>query len=91
MSDEEILSLQICECGEKSVGEAITIFQSTYEPYKKAKKLVTGCNKSCCRSPLMALFNMTFSGNIDLQEIKRLIDLRNDRFGQLVDNLSSPS
>ena len=89
MSDEEILNLQICECGEKTVAEAITIFQGTYEPYKKAKKMVTGCNKSCCRSPLMKLFDMTFTGNIDLQEIKRLIDLRNDRLGQMLDNLKS--
>ena len=40
MTDEEILNLQICECGEKTVADAIEIFQSTYEPYKKAKKLV---------------------------------------------------
>ena len=89
MTDEEILNLQICECGEKTVADAIEIFQSTYEPYKKAKKMITGCSKSCCRGPLMKLFNMTFTGEIDLQEIKRQIDLRNDRLGQLLDNLKS--
>lgn len=89
MTDEEILNLQICECGEKTVADAIEIFQSTYEPYKKAKKLITGCSKSCCRGPLMKLFNMTFTGEIDLQEIKRQIDLRNDKFGQMLDNLKS--
>lgn len=89
MSDEEILDLQICECGEKTVREAIAIFQSTYEPYKKAKKMVTGCNKSCCRGALMKLFDMTFTGDIDLPEIKRQIDLRNDKLGQMIDNLKS--
>ena len=89
MSDEEILDLIICECGEKTVEDAIKIFQSTYEPYKKAKKMITGCSKSCCRGPLMKLFNMTFTGDIDLQEIKRQIDLRNDKFGQMLDNLKS--
>jgi len=37
----------------------------------------------------MKLFNMTFTGEIDLQEIKRQIDLRNDKFGQMLDNLKS--
>jgi len=89
MTDEEILQLKICECGEKNIAEAIEIFQNTYLPYKKAKKLVTGCSKSCCRGPLMKLFDMTFTGDIDLQEIKRQIDLRNDRLGQMIDNLKS--
>ena len=89
MNDEEILNLQICECGEKTVAEAIEIFQNTYEPYKKAKKMITGCSKSCCRGPLMKLFDMTFTGNIDLLEIKRQIDLRNDKLGQMIDNLKS--
>lgn len=89
MSDEEILNLIICECGEKTVADAIHIFQNTYDPYKKAKKMVTGCSKSCCRVPLMKLFNMTFTGEIDLPEIKRQIDLRNDKFGRMIDNLKS--
>jgi len=89
MTDEEILGLQICECGEKTIAEAIEIFQHTYEPYKKAKKLVTGCSKSCCRGPLAKLFDMTFTGDIDLQEIKRLMDIRDDRFAQMIDNLKS--
>ena len=48
----------ICECGEKTVAQAVEIFKQTDLPYKKAKKLVTGCNQTCCRRPLMALFNM---------------------------------
>ena len=89
MTDEEILGLKICECGDKTIAEAIEIFQQTYEPYKKAKKLVTGCSKSCCRNPLSKLFDMTFTGNIDLQEIKRLMDIRDDRLAQMIDNLKS--
>jgi hypothetical protein len=89
MDESEILNLQICECGEKTVAEAITLFQNTNEPYKKAKKLVTGCNKSCCRAPLSKLFDMTFTGNFDLAEIKRLMDIRNDRLAQMLDNLKS--
>ena len=69
----------ICECGEKSVAQAIEIFKTTDLPYKKAKKLVTGCNQTCCRRPLMALFNMLEYGQIDYEEIAFLIDAKNDR------------
>ena len=69
----------ICECGEKTVAQAVEIFKQTDLPYKKAKKLVTGCNQTCCRRPLMALFNMIEFGQIDYEEIAFLIDAKNDR------------
>ncbi|QKE27296.1 hypothetical protein AACT_0062 [Arcobacter acticola] len=73
---------QICECGEITVSQAIEIFKKTDLPYKKAKKLVTGCNQTCCRRPLMALFNMVDFGEIDYQEIAFLIDAKNDRLNE---------
>lgn len=87
MSENEILSLQICECGERSVAEAISIFQQTDLPYKKAKKLVTKCDKSCCRHALMALFDMSYYGSFDLPEIARLIEVRNSKLNQLLEDL----
>lgn len=69
----------ICTCGSKTVSQAVEILQSTDLPYKKAKKLVTECNKTCCRRPLMALFNMIEFGKIDYEEIDFLIDQMNDR------------
>ena len=69
----------ICECGEKTVSEAVEIFTDTDLPYKKAKKLVTGCNKSCCRRPLMKLFDMVEFGEIDYEEIDILIEQRRAR------------
>lgn len=69
----------ICECGHKSVEEAIAIFQATTLPYKKAKKLVTGCNQTCCRRPLMTLYNMIEFGEIDYDEIDFLIEQKNSR------------
>lgn len=69
----------ICECGDKTVSQAVEILKETTLPYKKAKKLVTGCNKACCRRPLMALFNMVQFGEIDYEEIDFLIDQMNDR------------
>lgn len=72
----------ICECGQKSIQDAIDIFKSTTLPYKKAKKLVTECNQTCCRRPLMALFNMVEFGEIDYEEIAFLIDQKNSRFEQ---------
>jgi len=63
----------ICECSGTTIGEAIRLFQETELPYKKAKKLVTKCDRSCCRNALMPLFNMVFYGKIDLQEVKRLL------------------
>jgi hypothetical protein len=76
----ELKSKIICECGQKSIEDAITIFKSTTLPYKKAKKLVTECNQTCCRRPLMALFNMVEFGDIDYEEIAFLIDQKNSRF-----------
>ncbi len=76
---EDIKNRLICECGEKTIQNAVEIFQNTDLPYKKAKKLVTGCSKTCCRKPLMALYNMVDFGFIDYEEISFLIDARNDR------------
>lgn len=67
----------ICECGDKTVAQAEEILRSTDLPYKKAKKLVTGCNKTCCRRPLMALFNMIQFGEVDYEEIGFLIEQKN--------------
>lgn len=69
----------ICLCGEKTVNEAIEIFKETDLPYKKAKKLVTGCNRVCCRRPLTALFNMLEFGEVDFEEIDMMIDQMNER------------
>lgn len=69
----------ICKCGSKTVSQAIEILKATDLPYKKAKKLVTECNQTCCRRPLMALFNMVEFGEIDYEEIDFLIDQLNDR------------
>ncbi len=76
---EDLKNKIICECGEKSILDAAKIFEKTDLPYKKAKKLVTGCNKTCCRKPLMALFNMVDFGFVDYEEISFLIDAMNDR------------
>ncbi len=76
---EDFKNKRICECGEKSIEEAVIIFKGSDLPYKKAKKLVTGCNKTCCRKPLMALYNMVDFGFIDYEEIAFLIDAMNDR------------
>ncbi|NCB55300.1 MAG: hypothetical protein EOM49_10285 [Epsilonproteobacteria bacterium] len=75
----EYASKIICECGHKTIQEAVDIFKSTTLPYKKAKKLVTECNQTCCRRPLMALFNMIEFGEIDYEEIAFLIDQKNNR------------
>lgn len=69
----------ICECGDKNVAQAVKIFKETDLPYKKAKKLVTECNKTCCRRPLMALYKMIEFGEIDYDEIDFLIDQMNER------------
>ena len=79
---EEYASKIICECGQKTIQDAIDIFKLTTLPYKKAKKLVTGCNQTCCRRPLMALFNMVEFGEIDYEEIAFLIDQKNSRFDE---------
>ena len=77
---EALTSKIICECGNKTVAEAVEIFQETDLPYKKAKKLVTGCNKTCCRRPLMALYNMVDFGSVDYEEIDILVEQMNERF-----------
>lgn len=76
---QEIELKIICECGNATIKEAIEIFQGTTLPYKKAKKLVTKCNKTCCRRPLMALFNMVEFGEIDYEQIGFLIEQKNER------------
>lgn len=86
---EEILALEICECGGKSVAEAIKLFQETSLPYKKAKKLVTQCDKSCCRAAITRLFDMAYYGNFDYDEIARLIQLRNDKLGEILERMKS--
>ena len=73
---EALKRRSICECGNKTVQDAVEIFQQTDLPYKKAKKLVTECNKTCCRRPLMALFNMVQFGEVDYEEIDFLIEQR---------------
>ena len=79
MIEEDLKQKRLCECGEKTVAQAVEIFKNTELPYKKAKKLVTGCNKTCCRKPLMALYNMVDFGDIDYEEIAFLIDAMNER------------
>lgn len=80
---EDVLAMEICECGEKNVAEAIEIFQDTSLPFKKAKKLVTGCNKSCCRAALLKLYDMNQFGRFDYEEIGYLIEQRLERLKRL--------
>lgn len=80
---EEVLEMQICECGEKDVAQAIDTFQNTSLPFKKAKKLVTECNKTCCRMALMKLFDMQQFGKYDYDEIALLIEKRLERIRRL--------
>lgn len=80
---QEILEMEICECGEKSVAQAIETFQNTSLPFKKAKKLVTECNKSCCRAALMKLYDMNQFGRFDYEEIAYLIEQRLERIKRL--------
>jgi hypothetical protein len=68
--------LIICDCGESSIADAIEAFENTTLPYKKAKKLVTKCSKTCCRKPLKRLFDMVQFGQVDLEEIEILINQR---------------
>jgi hypothetical protein len=88
-SKEEVLATEICECGGKSVAEAIEIFQNTSLPFKKAKKLVTECNKNCCRAALLKLHDMTVFGKFDYEEIAHQIQLRHDRVARMVEGLKS--
>lgn len=82
-SQDEILEMEICECGVKNVAQAIDIFQNTSLPFKKAKKLVTECNKTCCRAALMKLFDMQQFGKYDYDEIAILIENRVERIKRL--------
>ena len=82
-NQEEILQMQVCECGEKSVAQAIDIFQNTALPFKKAKKLVTECNKSCCRVALTKIYDMGVFGKYDYDEIAYVIEQRLERLKRL--------
>jgi hypothetical protein len=82
---QEILDLEVCECGEKNVAQAIEIFQNSSLPFKKAKKLVTECNKSCCRAALLRLYDMNQFGSFDLDEIESIIQQRLDRLKRLAE------
>ncbi|MDD5359238.1 MAG: hypothetical protein PHI02_03130 [Sulfurovaceae bacterium] len=73
---EDVGNKIICDCGQKTINEAVQIFSQTDLPYKKAKKLVTECNKTCCRRPLMRLFDMIKFGEVDYEEIDFLIEQR---------------
>ena len=64
----------ICECGQKSIQEAIDIFKATTLPYKKAKKLVTGCNQSCCNEALRMHYKGVKGNKIPYEKIAFLID-----------------
>ena len=74
---EKLEDKVICECGEKTVAQAVEIFKHTDLPYKKAKKLVTGCNQTCCRRPLMALFNMIEFGEYNSPNMINFGELNN--------------
>jgi len=82
---EEILEMEICECGEKNVADAIEIFQNTALPFKKAKKLVTECNKTCCRAALLKLYDMNQFGQFDFDEIEQIIEQRLERLRRLAE------
>jgi acyl-CoA synthetase (NDP forming) len=82
-SQEEVSAMEICECGQKSVADAIKIFQNSSLPYKKAKKLVTECNKTCCRTALMRVYDMSLYGRFDYEEIAFLIEQRKERLKYL--------
>ena len=82
---EEILEREVCECGEKTVAQAIDIFQNSSLPFKKAKKLVTECNKSCCRAALLKIYEMNQFGRFDLDEVDMIIQQRLDRLKRLAE------
>lgn len=82
---DDILEMEICECGSKSVAQAIDIFQNTALPFKKAKKLVTECNKTCCRAALLKLYDMNQFGQFDYDEIAHLIEQRLERMKRLAE------
>ena len=80
---EKVLEMEVCECGAKNVAQTIEIFQDTALPFKKAKKLVTECNKSCCRGVLMKIYDMNQYGRYDYDEIAYLIQQRQERLKRL--------
>lgn len=80
---QEVLEMEICECGEKNVAQAIEIFQNSSIPFKKAKKLVTECNKSCCRAALLKVYDMNVFGKFDYDEIAYVIEQRLERLKRL--------
>lgn len=82
---EEVLEMEVCECGLKNVAQAIDIFENTSLPFKKAKKLVTECNKTCCRSVLLKLYDMQQFGKYDYNEIETLIEKRLERMRRLAE------
>jgi len=84
---EEILNLEVCECGEKNVAQAIEIFENTSLPFKKAKKLVTECNKSCCRAALLKIHDMSLYGRYDYEEIAFIIQQRLERLKRLSEGI----
>ncbi len=88
-SKADVLEMEICECGEKTVAQAIEIFQNTSLPFKKSKKLITECNKTCCRNVLMKLNDMVTFGKFDFDEIAHQIQLRHDRLARLKEGLTS--
>ncbi|MDR1977060.1 MAG: hypothetical protein LBQ18_08765 [Campylobacteraceae bacterium] len=74
---ENVENKIICECGNKTVAEAMRIFAATDLPYKKAKKLVTGCNQTCCMAPLMNLYKMVKGETpLDFDRIAFLLEQR---------------
>jgi hypothetical protein len=75
---ENIEQKIICECANRTIKEAEKIFYEADPnlPYKKVKKLVTLCNKTCCITPLMTLFKMVREEKIDYDKISFLIDER---------------
>ena len=80
---QKILEMEVCECGQKDVAQTIEVFQNTSLPFKKAKKLVTECNKSCCRGVLMKIYDMNQFGRFDYEEIESLILQRQERIKRL--------
>ncbi len=82
-SKEEILQMEICECGKKTVAQAIEIFENSSLPFKKAKKIVTECNNICCRDALKKLYDMQKFGKYNLKEIEMLIEKRLERTKKL--------
>lgn len=77
---EEVLAREICECGSKTVADAIRIFQESGLPCRKAKKLVTECDKRCCHAALIALYEMVEHDSYDYDKIERLIQLQHDKY-----------